>query len=538
MEKVGFAILLDVANEIKHTRVYNYYRRGCSVKNTKQLFAGLILMALGLGTAQADYTLNLMKGVTKVSHDVYDLHMLILWICVLIGVGVFGTMFYSIYHHRKSKGHTAAQFHENTTVEIIWTIIPTLILVGMAIPATKTLMELDDVQDSEMSIKVTGWQWKWEYDYLDNGIHFFSSLDEASNKARQVGSGIDPRSVPHYLLNVDKPLVIPTKKKIRFVFTAADVLHSWWVPDLGWKKDAIPGFINESWTSVDKPGTYRGQCTELCGKDHGFMPIVVIAMDQPEYDAWVKKTKDEAQKGADLSDQGHDELISKGAGVYAKNCSTCHLPDGKGVPGAFPAITESAVVKGDINAQTMLVLNGKGGMPAFGKMLKADELAQVITYTRNALGNAVGDEIQPKAIQELLPNKSAAPVSKPEAKAATPEKIEPIADMATEALVALGKTVYEGNCASCHQSEGQGMAPMFPALTGSAVVKGDMNAQVNLMLNGKGMMPAFGHTLDAKEFAAVVTFTRNSLGNSVKDAIQPSAIQKLQAALPPAQDDE
>ncbi len=490
-------------------------------------------MALALRTAQADYTLNLMKGVTKVSNDIYDLHMLILWICVFIGVGVFGTMFYSIYHHRKSKGHQAAQFHENTTVEIIWTIIPTLILIGMAIPATKTLLELDDVQDSEMSIKVTGWQWKWEYEYLDNGIHFFSSLDEASNKARQVGSGIDPRSVPNYLLNVDKPLVIPTKKKIRFLFTAADVIHSWWIPDLGWKKDAIPGFINEAWTSVDKAGTYRGQCTELCGKDHGFMPIVVIAMDQPDYDVWVKKAQEESKKGADLSDQSHDDLVTKGATVYAKNCSTCHLPDGKGVPGAFPAITGSAVIKGDINTQVNLVLNGKGGMPAFGKMLKADELSQVITYTRNALGNSVGDEIQPKAVQDLLPKTSSAPAAK-----VAPEKPEPIADMSKDELVNLGKSVYASNCASCHQAEGQGMSPMFPALTGSVVVKGDINAQVDLMLNGKGMMPSFGHALKATDFAAVVTYTRNSLGNSVNDAVQPSVIQKLQLALPAEQDDD
>lgn len=371
------------------------------MKKTKQLFASLILMAFSLGTAQAEYTLNLMKGVTKVSNDIYDLHMLILWICVFIGIGVFGTMFYSIYHHRKSKGHKAEQFHENTTVEIIWTIIPTLILISMAIPATKTMLELDDVQDADMSIKVTGHQWKWEYEYLDNGIHFFSSLDEASNKARQVGSGIDPRSVPHYLLNVDYPLIIPTKKKIRFVFTAADVIHSWWVPDLGWKKDANPGFINEAWTSVNEPGTYRGQCTELCGKDHAFMPIVVIAMNQPEYDAWVKKTEDDAKKGPDLSDQSRDQLVAKGATVYEKNCATCHMPGGEGIPGAFPALTGSAVVTGDINAQVELVMNGKNAMPAFGKMLKADELAQVITYTRNALGNSVNDSIQPSAIEAL-----------------------------------------------------------------------------------------------------------------------------------------
>jgi cytochrome c oxidase subunit 2 len=509
------------------------------VNKAKQLFAGLILMALGLGTAQADYTLNLMKGVTKVSNDVYDLHMLILWICVAIGIGVFGTMFYSIYHHRKSKGHKAAQFHEHTTVEIIWTIIPTLILVGMAFPATKTLMELDDVNDSDMSIKVTGKQWYWEYDYLDNGIHLVSRLDEASNNARQLGSGIDPRSVPHYLLNVDEPLVVPVKKKIRFLFTAADVNHSWWVPDLGWKKDAYPGSINEAWTSIDKPGTYRGQCTELCGKDHGFMPVVVVAMEQPDYDAWVKKTTVESKKGPDLSDQSHDELVTKGAAVYAKNCVTCHGAEGKGVPGAFPALSGSSVVMGDIKAEEVLVFYGKNAMPAFGKVLKADELAQVITYTRNAFGNNVGDEVQPKEIQELLSKASGtATAAEPEAKAAPEEKVDPNVVLSKDELVAKGKAVYASNCASCHQAEGQGMPPTFPALTGSAVVKGDINAQVHLMLNGKGMMPAFGSMLSASDFAAVVTYTRNGLGNSVNDAIQPSEIQALQAALPAAKDDE
>ncbi len=373
------------------------------MKKTKQLFAGLILMALGLGTAQAEYTLNLMKGATKVSHDIYDLHMLILWICVFIGIGVFGTMFYSIYHHRKSRGHKAAQFHENTTVEIIWTIIPTLILIGMAIPATKAMMELDDVQESEMSIKVTGHQWKWEYEYLDNGIHFFSSLDEASNKARQVGSGIDPFTVENYLLEVDKPLVIPTKKKIRFVFTAKDVIHSWWVPDLGWKKDANPGFINESWTSVDVPGTYRGQCTELCGKDHGFMPIVVIAMNEPEYNAWVEKQKSAvaAEAGSASKQWAKEELIAKGKSVYETNCSSCHMADGAGLAGTFPAIKASKVVTGDINAQVKLMLDGKGMMPAFGKMLSPVDFAAVVTFTRNGLGNAVGDSIQPSAVQAL-----------------------------------------------------------------------------------------------------------------------------------------
>ena len=373
------------------------------MKKTKQLFASLVLMALGLGTAQAEYTLNLMRGVTKVSNDIYDLHMLILWICIFIGIGVFGTMFYSIYHHRKSRGHKAEQFHENTAVEIVWTIIPTLILIGMAIPATKAMIELDDVQESEMSIKVTGHQWKWEYEYLDNGIHFFSSLDEGSNKVRQVGSGLDPRSVPNYLLNVDKPLVIPTKKKIRFVFTSADVIHSWWVPDLGWKKDTNPGFINESWTSVDEPGTYRGQCTELCGKDHAFMPIVVIAMNEPEYNAWVEQQKAAAaaEAGSASKEWTKEDLVAKGKSVYETSCASCHMPDGAGLPGTFPALTASPVVTGDINAQVKLVSEGKGMMPAFGKVLSAVDFAAVVTYTRNGLGNSVGDSIQPSAIQAL-----------------------------------------------------------------------------------------------------------------------------------------
>jgi cytochrome c oxidase subunit 2 len=503
-------------------------------------------MTLGLSTAQADYTLNLMKGVTKVSNDIYDLHMLILWICVFIGIGVFGVMFYSIYYHRKSRGHEAAQFHENTTVEIIWTIIPTLILIGMAIPATKTMLELDQVQDSQMSIKVTGWQWKWEYEYLDtdkdpkDNLHFFSSLDEASNKARQVGSGIDPRSVPHYLLNVDHPLVVPVKTKIRFLFTAKDVIHSWWVPDLGWKKDANPGFVNEAWTSVDNAGTYRGQCTELCGKDHAFMPIVVIAMEQADYDKWLKVELKKQHEDKNFEDQTHELLVAEGAKVYEKNCASCHLADGKGVAGAFPAMTGSKVVIGDINAQTELVLNGKGMMPAFGAMLKADELAQVITYTRNALGNKVGDEIQPKAVAEMLPKKAAAKTEEAkvedksekavEKSEKVVEKTKAHADLTLADLSAQGKVVYEKNCSSCHGADGAGLPGVFPAVTGSKVVTGDIKAQVELMMSGKGMMPAFGSMLSATDFAAVVTYTRNDLGNKVGDMLQPSAVKSLQSA--------
>ncbi|MCX7097172.1 MAG: cytochrome c oxidase subunit II [Methylococcales bacterium] len=370
------------------------------MNKTKQLFASLILTALGLGTAHADYTLNLMKGVTKVSNDIYDLHMLILWICVAIGVGVFGTMFYSIYHHRKSKGHKAAQFHENTTVEIIWTIIPTLILVGMAIPATKTMLELNDIEKSDMTIQVTGKQWYWDYKYLSNDIHFESHLDEQSEKTHRT-KGADPRTVPHYLLNVDKPLVIPVKKKIRFVLTSADVIHSWWVPDLGWKKDANPGFVNEAWTYVEKPGTYRGQCTELCGRDHGFMPIVVVAMEQADYDAWVKKTSEQQKQKPDLSDQTREQLLAHGESVYLKNCVGCHQIDGAGVPGLIPALTGSAKVTGKWENLDGFLRAGTSKMPKFDK-LNGKEFAELMTYVRNNLGNKVGDELQPK--QTALPD--------------------------------------------------------------------------------------------------------------------------------------
>jgi len=368
------------------------------VKKAKQLFASMIFMTLGLGSAHADYTLNLMEGKTKLSHDIYDLHMLILWICVFIGIGVFGTMFYSIYHHRKSKGHKAEQFHENTTVEIIWTIIPTIILVAMAIPATKAMLEINDVKDADMTIKVTGKQWYWDYEYTDSGVHFESHLDEGSERAHRV-SNIDPKTVPHYLLNVDKPLVVPVKKKIRFVFTAADVIHSWWVPDLGWKKDANPGFINEAWTSVDEPGIYRGQCTELCGRDHGFMPIVVIAMDQASYDAWSKETLAKQNAKPDLADQTREQLMAKGESVYLRNCVACHQIDGAGISGHYPALRGSAKVTGPVDPLIGFLQAGTSRMPAFSK-LKDDELAQLITFIRNApaLGNKVGDEIQPNKI--------------------------------------------------------------------------------------------------------------------------------------------
>ncbi len=371
----------------------------------KRLIGGLSGAGLALAStrALAEYGLNMTLGVTPTSHQVYDLHMLILWICVVIGVVVFGAMFWSILKHRKSKGAVAAQFHESTGVEIVWTIIPFLILVGMAIPATRTLIAMEDTSDPDMTIKVTGYQWKWQYEYPEEDIGFFSSLDGESRKARELDSGVGLDEVPHYLLNVDNPLVVPTKTRIRFVITANDVIHAWWVPALGWKKDAIPGFINESWAYIEEPGTYRGQCAELCGRDHGYMPIVVVAKPEEEYQQWVAAQKAAVSVETAAADKvwSKEELMAKGETVYNANCAACHQANGQGIPGVFPAIADSAIATGPADAHIDLVLNGKEGtaMAAFKDQLSDVELAAVITYQRNSFGNNTGDMTQPSDIK-------------------------------------------------------------------------------------------------------------------------------------------
>ena len=359
--------------------------------------AGSLSMLLG-GRAWAGWELNMPHGVTQISRNVHDLHMLIFWICVIIGIGVFGVMFYSIFKHRKSQGARAAHFHESTTVEIIWTIIPFIILIGMAIPATKTLIAMEDTSDSDLTIKVTGYQWKWKYDYIDQGISYFSNL---STPRAQIEN--DEGKDEHYLLEVDQPLVVPVNKKVRFLLTANDVIHSWWVPSLAVKKDAIPGFINEAWTKIEEPGTYRGQCAELCGKDHGFMPIVVVALDEPAWQVWVDEQK--AAREADLLASGKDwtkaDLLARGEKVYNTNCAACHQVNGQGLPGAFPAIAGSKVATGPVGDHVHLVLTGRPGtaMQAFGPQLSDLDLAAVVTYQRNAFGNNTGDVVQPSDVK-------------------------------------------------------------------------------------------------------------------------------------------
>jgi len=262
------------------------------MKMVKRALAASAALLIGSTPVMAAWSdLDLRVGVTPLSREIHGLHTLILWICVAIAVAVFGVMIYSIATFRKSKGAVPATFDHNTTAEIVWTVIPVLILVGMAIPSARTLVKIDDSSGSELTVKATGYQWMWQYEYVGEGVSFYSKLAEDSNFARQLDSGIDPYSVPNYLLDVDQPLVVPEGVKVRVLVTSADVIHSWWVPDFGIKKDAIPGYINELWIKADTPGTYRGQCVELCGRDHGFMPVVVVVKPRAEFDAWLEARK-------------------------------------------------------------------------------------------------------------------------------------------------------------------------------------------------------------------------------------------------------
>jgi len=372
------------------------------LRKINKLIAAVSLgMAAGMQSAMAGFTdtLNLREGVTPISHAVYDLHMLILWVCVVIGVIVFGVMAYSMFAHRKSKGAVPAEFHESTKMEIVWTIVPFLILVGLAIPATKTLVFMADTTESDLEIKITGHQWKWEYEYLGEDVSFISSLSTASRK----GIYEDPNTVDNYLLDVDRELVLPVGKKIRFLITASDVLHAWWVPDLGQKQDAIPGFINEMWTIIEKPGVYRGQCAELCGRDHGFMPVVVRAVSEEEYASWLVEQKGASVEMAAAVDKvwTADDLYAKGEEVYNTQCVGCHQLNGMGIPGTFPAINGGPVANGVVSDHLNLVMNGRAGtaMVAFKDQMSDVDIAAVITYQRNAWDNKAGDAIQPADVK-------------------------------------------------------------------------------------------------------------------------------------------
>jgi cytochrome c oxidase subunit 2 len=370
-------------------------------KRLQSLMLGASLLAAGVPSwavvdspgGPAVRQLNFATPVTKIAEEIYSLHNLMLIICLVIFVAVFGVMFYSIYKHRKSVGHNPASFHESTAVEIAWTVVPFLIVIGMALPATKTVVAMKDTSNADLTIKVTGMQWKWGYDYLKGegeGISFLSAL---STPREQV---VDPTKVKNdnYLIEVDNPVVVPVNKKVRLVLTANDVIHAWMIPAFGVKQDAIPGFVRDTWFRAEKVGVYRGQCAELCGKEHAFMPIVVNVVSDEDYKKWTDEKKKEMAAKADDPNKTWtlDELKQRGEKVYAANCVACHQATGKGVPGAFPALDGSAVVNGPKAEQVKVLLNGRKGMPSF-KQLSDTEIAAAITYTRNNWSNKAKENI-------------------------------------------------------------------------------------------------------------------------------------------------
>ena len=359
-----------------------------------------VVLGLALApAAMADWGLNMPQGITEVSQSIFELHMLIFWICVWIGVVVFGVMFYSIFKHRKSKGAVASKFHESLGLELLWTAVPTVILIAMAVPATSVLIQMYDTTNSDVDIKITGHQWKWQYDYLGEDVGFFSNLtttdDEIYNRTEKS---------ENYLEEVDNHVVVPTGKKVRFLITSNDVIHAWWVPEIAVKKDAIPGYINESWAMIPEgqEGIYRGKCAELCGVQHGFMPIVLEAVTADEYQVWLddQRAGKVAEAAAAQGDFSYDELMVEGAAVYARSCAGCHGTEGQGMGSIFPALAGSPMALNDMAGHIDIVINGKPGsaMQSFSAQLTDVEIAAVITFERNAWGNDTGETVTPKMI--------------------------------------------------------------------------------------------------------------------------------------------
>ncbi len=513
----------------------------------------LFALLAASSAAYADSALNMTQGVSPLSHDIYQLHMFTLYICVAIGVVVFSAMFYSMYHHRKSRGVVAKDFHSHPVLEVTWTIIPVIILILMAIPATKVLINMNtDTENGkdEVTIKITGYQWKWHYEYLNEGISFFSNLSTPEDQLKN----LVPKG-PNYLREVDKPIVVPIHRKIRFLVTSNDVNHAWWVPDLAVKRDALAGFINEGWAIIDKPGVYRGQCAELCGVKHAFMPIVVIAMSEQGYADWVNQQKGGAsEEEINVSrNWTMQELISRGEKVYGTICAACHQPTGMGNPPTYPALKGSKIATGPIGEHVNTVFNGHPGtaMQAFKNQLSDTDIAAVVTYERNAWGNNTNTMVQPASIKALRDGKSMAdalatkpsgkvPAAKPaagtpaasaptpsaNAAAAAPAKPASPADQLKDAI-ARGEKVYNSTCVVCHQATGEGMPPTFPALKGSPIATGPKEGHINRVMYGKPgtAMQAFKDQLNDQDIADVITYERNAWGNNKGDLVTPEEIK-------------
>jgi cytochrome c oxidase subunit II len=375
-------------------------------KTFKWVLSGLVLLISvpALATTWRD-TVNMPRGVSTYSESIYNLHMLALGVCVVIGIIVFTALAYTAIAHRRSRHQVPASFHENTRLEIVWTIIPMAILIGLAYPATVTMIELYDTGGAEMEIEVRGYQWRWQYKYLDadrnEALEFFSTLSTSRDEIegrREKG--------PHYLLEVDNPLVIPVNRKIRLLLTANDVIHAWWVPDFGLKRDAIPGILNDVWVEVTQPGIYRGMCAEFCGRDHAYMPIVVHALPEDEFDAWYADQQALFAERLAMIEQTFEptELMTMGGDVYRRFCASCHGVQGGGVPPVFPALAGSPVSLGEREELVRVIYEGVAGtaMQAFGGQLNAAELAAVTHYVRHSWGNNVGDVTQPADILEIM----------------------------------------------------------------------------------------------------------------------------------------
>jgi len=370
---------------------------------SKSAYVALFMLSLYPSKVFSDWdALNMREGVTQVSRDVFELHMLIFYICVAIGAVVFSVMFYSLFRYTKKRNPNPSTFHESTKLEVAWTVVPFLILIAMAVPASKTLTEIYDDEEGEINIQVVGYQWKWEYKYLEDDINFFSNLSTDQDEIYN----LVPKG-ENYLLEVDEPLIIPVDTRVRFLITANDVIHSWWVPDFAIKQDAIPGFINTAWTRAEETGIYRGNCTELCGKNHGFMPVVVKVVEKDEYSDWVLSKKEEAIKLAELTEKEWSlaELTQRGEGVYQKNCVACHQINGEGLPPIFPALAGSDIVMFDKDRNVEILMEGVQGaaMQSFANQLSEVDMAAVITYTRQAWGNAEngdGEYVVPSDIVE------------------------------------------------------------------------------------------------------------------------------------------
>jgi len=379
------------------------------------------LAALAASTrALADYHVDILAPASPMAQDAYDLHWGIMWVCVAIFFIVFGAMFWSVFKHRRSVGAKAAQFHENTTIEIIWTVVPLVVLVAMAWPATKTMLAMKDASNADVTIKVTAYQWRWEYDYLQDGVRFFSSLATPHDQIEEYHAPGKKKN-ENYLLEVDRMVVVPVNKKVRLLITSNDVIHGWYVPQLGINQYGIPGFVKDAWFMATKEGTFRGQCSQICGKEHAYMPIVVQVKSAADYAKWVEETKAKMPKPEPVAQAAApaaggapaeaaaaedpnkkwtaDELKAKGEQVYAANCAACHQPTGKGMPPAFPALDGSKVATGPKAGHIGIVMNGKPGtaMASFAR-LSDSEIASVITFERTSWGNKA-DAVMPAEIK-------------------------------------------------------------------------------------------------------------------------------------------